>query len=156
MSSSLYEYTQHEKSIAAFELEKQRLESSYMNIINALEKQILEIETSIENSKSEVKKDILTKKSTYLQERIAKIDEGYASNRADIEKVQQSLRTRMEKLKSKIDGEKTSYEHNIQKLKNYRDNLESYTMSQLLEPIVNIIEIMREQNETGQTHERKP
>lgn len=117
-------------TVNEIELEKQRFESVYINAINKLENEIVDVETAIEKSRSTVKKELLAKKSKYLQERITYLDELFATNRANLDKYMNTLRKN-----------KTSYEYNIQKLKSYRDMGGD---PHILEPLVNIIEILRE------------
>lgn len=144
MSNTRHEYSQHEQNLEHIENQKLAMEANYMKSIDILEKEMNEIDRRIGVAKSSVKRELLTKQYQYLEDMSQKFDEDFETKKEELEEVIKETKERMKILNEQIKKEKNSLDHNIDQLKKYMNNPGSYTMTQVLEKMVNSLEILRE------------
>jgi hypothetical protein len=166
MSNTRYEYSQHEQNLEHVENQKLAMEANYMKSIDILEKEMNEIDRRIGVAKSSVKRELLTKQYQYLEDMSQKFDQDFETKKGELDEViketkermkilseqikkeknslDQETKERMKILSEQIKKEKNSLDHNIDQLKKYMNNPGSYTMTQVLEKVVNSLEILRE------------
>ena len=144
MSNTRHEYSQHEQNLEHIENQKLAMEANYMKSIDILEKEMNEIDRRIGVAKSSVKRELLTKQYQYLEDMSQKFDEDFKTKKEELEEVIKETKERMKILNEQIKKEKNSLDHNIDQLKKYMNNPGSYTMTQVLDKVVNSLEILRD------------
>jgi len=144
MSKTRREYSQHEQNLEHIENQKLAMEANYMKSIDIIEKEMNEIDRRIGVAKSSVKRELLTKQYQYLEDMSQKFDEDFKTKKEELEEVIKETKERMKILNEQIKKEKNSLDHNIDQLKKYMNNPGSYTMTQVLDKVVNSLEILRE------------
>jgi len=144
MSNTRHEYSQHEQNLEHIENQKHAMEANYMKSIDILEKEMNEIDRRIGVAKSSVKRELLTKQYQYLEDMSQKFDQDFETKKGELDEVIKETKERMKILNEQIKKEKNSLDHNIDQLKKYMNNPGSYTMTQVLEKVVNSLEILRE------------
>ena len=120
------------------------VEANYIKSLDLIEKEMDEIYRRIKGAKSSVKKELLTKQHSNLEDMIGKLDVEFASEKDELDEIIKETKERMKILNEQIKKEKNSLDHNIDQLKKYMNNPGSYTMTQVLEKVVNSLEILRE------------
>jgi hypothetical protein len=145
MSNSRYELAQHEASLGHIEGERKLMERNYMKSLDLIEKEMNEIDRRIGVAKSSVKRELLTKQYSYLEDMIGKLDADFGNKKGELDEIIEETKERMKILNEQINQEKNSLEYNINQLKKYMSNPGTYTMSHVLEKVVNSLEILREQ-----------
>ena len=144
MSNTRHEYSQHEQNLEHIENQKLAMETNYMKSIDILEKEMNEIDRRIGVAKSSVKRELLTKQYQYLEDMSQKFDEDFKTKKEELDEVIRETKERMKILNEQIKKEKNSLDHNIDQLKKYMNNPGAYTMTQVLDKVVNSLEILRE------------
>jgi molecular chaperone GrpE (heat shock protein) len=151
MSDALYQHSYCESDIRHLEGQKKMMETNYIKSIDLLEKEMNEIDRRIGVAKSSVKKELLTKQYSYLEDMTQKMDEDYEKKKQEIDESIKMIKERMGALKEQMKNEKNSLDHNINELKKYMNNPGSYSMTQVLDKVVNSLEILKEQKKTKKT-----
>lgn len=121
------------------------METNYMKSLDLIEKEMTEIDRRIGAAKSSVKRELLTKQYSYLEDMIGKLDEEFENKKEELDEIIKETKDRMKILNEQINDEKNSLEHNIEQLKKYMNNPGTYTMTHVLEKVVNSLEILGEQ-----------
>ena len=121
------------------------METNYMKSLDLIEKEMSEIDRRIGLAKSSVKRELLTKQYSYLEDMIGKLDEEFENKKGELDEIIKETKERMKILSEQINDEKNSWDHNIDQLKKYMNNPGTYTMTQVLEKVVNSLEILGEQ-----------
>jgi CRISPR/Cas system-associated endoribonuclease Cas2 len=134
---------QHKANIGHLESQRKLMETNYMKSLDLIEKEMNEIDRRIKVAKSLVKKELLTKQYSYLEDMIGKLDDEFASKKDELDEIIKETKERVNILVEQIKNEKNSLDYNIDQLKNYMNNPGTYTMSQVLEKMVNSLEILR-------------
>jgi hypothetical protein len=145
MSNSRYELTQHQSNLVHIEGQRKLMETNYMKSLDLIEKEMSEIDRRIGLAKSSVKRELLTKQYSYLEDMIGKLDEEFENKKGELDEIIKETKERMKILSEQINDEKNSWDHNIDQLKKYMNNPGTYTMTQVLEKVVNSLEILGEQ-----------
>jgi hypothetical protein len=145
MSNSRYELAQHEANLGHIEGERKLMERNYMKSLDLIEKEMNEIDRRIGVAKSSVKRELLTKQYSYLEDMIGKLDDDFGNKKGELDEIIEETKERMKILNEQINQEKKSLEYNINQLKKYMSNPGTYTMSHVLEKVVNSLEILGEQ-----------
>jgi hypothetical protein len=104
-----------------------------------------DIDRRIGVAKSSVKRELLTKQYSYLEDMIGKLDEEFENKKNELDEIIKETKERMKILNEQINDEKNSLEYNIDQLKKYMNNPGTYTMTHVLEKVVNSLEILSEQ-----------
>ena len=121
------------------------METNYMKSLDIIEKEMTDIDRRIGVAKSSVKKELLTKQYSYLEDMICKLDDDFENKKGELDEIIEETKERMKILNEQINDEKNSLEHNIEQLKKYMNNPGTYTMTHVLEKVVNSLEILGEQ-----------
>ena len=121
------------------------MERNYMKSLDLIEKEMNEIDRRIGVAKSSVKRELLTKQYSYLEDMIGKLDADFGNKKGELDEIIEETKGRMKILNEQINDEKNSLEHNIEQLKKYMNNPGTYTMTHVLEKVVNSLEILGEQ-----------
>jgi molecular chaperone GrpE (heat shock protein) len=145
MSDTIYQHAQYEAEIMRHEGQKKAMETNYIRSIDLIEKEMTEIDRRIGVAKSSVKKELLTKQYSYLEDMTQKLDEDFENKKQELDKEIKRIKECMVALKEQMKNEKNSLDHNINELKKYMNNPGSYSMTQVLDKVVNSLEIMKEQ-----------
>lgn len=145
MSEALYQHAQYEAEIVRHEGQKKAMENNYIKSIDLIEKEMSEIDRRISVAKSSVKKELLTRQYSYLEDMTRKLDEDFETNKREIDEEIKRVRECMAVLKEQMKNEKNSLDHNINELKKYMNNPNRYTMTQVLDKVINALEILKEQ-----------
>ena len=145
MSNSHHELAQHEANLGHIEGRRKLMETNYMKSLDLIEKEMTDIDRRIGVAKSSVKRELLTKQYSYLEDMIGKLDEDFENKKNEIDEIIKETKQRMKMLNEQINDEKNSLDHNINELKKYMNNPNTYTMSQVLDKVVNSLEILKEQ-----------
>jgi chromosome segregation ATPase len=145
MSNSRYELAQHEANLEHVEGRRKLMETNYMKSLDLIEKEMTDIDRRIGVAKSSVKRELLTKQYSYLEDMIGKLDEEFENKKNELDEIIKETKERMKILNEQINDEKNSLEHNIEQLKKYMNNPGTYTMTQVLDKVVNSLEILGEQ-----------
>ena len=151
MSNSRYELAQHEANLDHIEGQRKLMETNYMKSLDLIEKEMNEIDRRIGVAKSSVKRELLTKQYSYLEDMIGKLDDDFENKKGELDEVIGETKERMKILNEQINDEKNSLEHNINQLKKYMNNPGTYTMSHVLEKVVNSLEILGKQKKKKST-----
>jgi len=144
MSTSLYEYEQHEQNLNHLGIQKNALETNYMKSADLIEREMNDIDRRITMAKSDIKRELLKNQYQYLIQMTNKLDEDFTTQKGEFEEIIEETKGRMVILNEQIKGEKNSLDYNIDQLKEYMNNPGTYNMSQVLEKIVNSLEIIRD------------
>jgi hypothetical protein len=144
MSNSLYEYKQHEQNLGRLCIQKNILETNYIESADLIEREMNDIDRRVMMAKSTIKRELLKKQYQYLEEMTNKLDESFTTKKDEFEEIIGETKGRMVILNEQINGEKNSLDYNIDQLKEYMNNPGTYNMSQVLEKIVNSLEIIRD------------
>jgi len=144
MSTSLYEYEQHEQNLNHLGIQKNALETNYMKSADLIEREMNDIDRRIMMAKSDIKRELLKNQYQYLIQMTNKLDEDFTTQKGEFEEIIEETKGRMVILNEQIKGEKNSLDYNIDQLKEYMNNPGTYNMSQVLEKIVNSLEIIRD------------
>lgn len=145
MSEALYQYAQYEAEIVRHEGQKKAMENNYIKSIDLIEKEMSEIDRRIGVAKSSVKKELLTRQYSYLEDMTRKLDEDFENNKREFDEEIKRIKECMAALKEQMKNEKNSLDHNINELKKYMNNPNRYTMTQVLDKVINALEILKEQ-----------
>jgi tetrahydromethanopterin S-methyltransferase subunit B len=145
MSNSRYELAQHEANLGRIEGQRKLMETNYMKSLDLIEKEMTDIDRRIGVAKSSVKRELLTKQYSYLEDMIGKLDEEFENKKEELDEIIKETKERMKILNEQINDEKNSLEYNIEQLKKYMNNPGTYTMTHVLEKVVNSLEILGEQ-----------
>jgi len=145
MSNSRYELAQHEANLGHIEGQRKLMETNYMKSLDIIEKEMTDIDRRIGVAKSSVKRELLTKQYSYLEDMIGKLDDDFENKKGELDEIIEETKERMKILNEQINDEKNSLEHNINQLKKYMNNPGTYTMTHVLEKVVNSLEILGEQ-----------
>jgi len=121
------------------------METNYMKSLDLIEKEMTDIDRRIGVAKSSVKRELLTKQYSYLEDMIGKLDEEFENKKEELDEIIKETKGRMKILNEQINDEKNSLEYNIEQLKKYMNNPGTYTMTHVLEKVVNSLEILGEQ-----------
>jgi len=124
------------------------MERNYMKSLDLIEKEMNEIDRRIGVAKSSVKRELLTKQYSYLEDMIGKLDDDFGNKKGELDEIIEETKERMKILNEQINEEKNSLEYNINQLKKYMNNPGTYTMSHVLEKVVNSLEILGEQKKS--------
>ena len=127
------------------------METNYMKSLDIIEKEMNEIDRRIGVAKSSVKRELLTKQYSYLEDMIGKLDDDFEHKKGELDEVIGETKERMKILNEQINNEKNSLEYNINQLKKYMNNPGTYTMSHVLEKVVNSLEILGKQKKKKST-----
>jgi len=119
-----------------------------MKSLDLIEKEMNEIDRRIGVAKSSVKRELLTKQYSYLEDMIGKLDDDFGNKKGELDEIIEETKERMKILNEQINEEKNSLEYNINQLKKYMNNPGTYTMSHVLEKVVNSLEILGEQKKS--------
>ena len=144
MSTSLYEYEQHEQNLNHLGIQKNALETNYMKSADLIEREMNDIDRRIMMAKSDIKRELLKNQYQYLIQMTNKLDEDFTTQKGEFEEIIEETKGRMVILNEQIKGEKNSLDYNIDQLKEYMNNPGTYNISQVLEKIVNSLEIIRD------------
>jgi hypothetical protein len=144
MSNSLYEYKQHEQNLGRLCIQKNILETNYIESADLIEREMNDIDRRVMMAKSTIKRELLKKQYQYLEEMTNKLDESFTTKKDEFEEIIGETKGRMVILNEQINGEKNSLDYTIDQLKEYMNNPGTYNMSQVLEKIVNSLEIIRD------------
>ena len=144
MSNSNYELAQHRSNLRHVEGQRKLMETNYMKSLDLVEKEMTEIDRRINTAKSSVKRELLTKQYSYLEDMIGKLDEEFENKKNEFDETIKETNERIKILNEQIKKEKNSLDHNIDQLKKYMNNPGSYTMTQVLDKVVNSLEILRD------------
>ena len=145
MSDALYQHAQYEAEIMRHEGQKKAMENNYIKSIDLIEKEMSEIDRRIGVAKSSVKKELLTRQYSYLEDMTRKLDEDFENNKREFDEEIKRVKECMAALKEQMKNEKNSLDHNINELKKYMNNPNRYTMTQVLDKVINALEILKEQ-----------
>lgn len=145
MSEALYKHAQYEAEIMRHEGQKKAMENNYIKSIDLIEKEMSEIDRRIGVAKSSVKKELLTRQYSYLEDMTRKLDEDFENNKREFDEEIKRIKECMAALKEQMKNEKNSLDHNINELKKYMNNPNRYTMTQVLDKVINALEILKEQ-----------
>lgn len=145
MSDALYQHAQYEAEIMRHEGQKKAMETNYIKSIDLIEKEMSEIDRRIGVAKSSVKKELLTRQYSYLEDMTRKLDEDFENNKREFDEEIKRIKECMAALKEQMKNEKNSLDHNINELKKYMNNPNRYTMTQVLDKVINALEILKEQ-----------
>jgi len=148
MSDALYQHAQYEAEIMRHEGQKKAMETNYIKSIDLIEKEMSEIDRRIGVAKSSVKRELLTRQYSYLEDMTQKLDEEFENEKQKIDEEIKETKERMAALKEQMKNEKNSLDHNINELKKYMNNPNTYTMSQVLDKVINSLEILKEKKKT--------
>ena len=148
MSDALYQHKHCEGNIMLLEGEKKSMETNYIKSIDLIEKEMSEIDRRIGMAKSSVKRELLMKQYSYLEDMTQKLDEEFENEKQKIDGEIKETKEHMVALKEQMKNEKNSLDHNINELKKYMNNPNTYTMSQVLDKVINSLEILKEKKKT--------
>ena len=132
-----------EQQIQALEHSKEYHHQKYLNNINIIDEKIDRIEKQMERTKSHVKRDLLKRHIDWYEHEITKMDEAIEVVTAKIESEIERLREVIKTVEKRKEEEKSSFEYNIQKIRQCCKNRSAATMFEALESVANALEIIR-------------
>ena len=137
------------QQIDALEKSKEYHYEKYLTNIAIIDEKISRVEKQIERTKSQVKRELLKRHLDWYEEENLKMDQAVEVITAKIDSEIERLENVLKSIEEKRQKEKSSFEYNIQNIRNCCKNRSTATMFQALESVANALEIIRA--ERGQT-----
>ena len=137
------------QQIDALEKSKEYHYEKYLTNIAIIDEKISRVEKQIERTKSQVKRELLKRHLDWYEEENLKMDQAVEVITTKIDNEIERLENVLKSIEEKRQKEKSSFEYNIQNIRNCCKNRSTATMFQALESVANALEIIRV--ERGQT-----
>lgn len=137
------------QQIDALEKSKEYHYEKYLTNIAIIDEKISRVEKQIERTKSQVKRELLKRHLDWYEEENLKMDQAVEVITAKIDSEIERLENVLKSIEEKRQKERSSFEYNIQNIRNCCKNRSTATMFQALESVANALEIIRA--ERGQT-----
>lgn len=137
------------QQIDALEKSKEYHYEKYLTNIAIIDEKISRVEKQIERTKSQVKRELLKRHLDWYEEENLKMDQAVEVITTKIDNEIERLENVLKSIEEKRQKEKSSFEYNIQNIRNCCKNRSTATMFQALESVANALEIIRA--ERGQT-----
>lgn len=137
------------QQIDALEKSKEYHYEKYLTNIAIIDEKISRVEKQIERTKSQVKRELLKRHLDWYEEENLKMDQAVEVITTKIDSEIERLENVLKSIEEKRQKERSSFEYNIQNIRNCCKNRSTATMFQALESVANALEIIRA--ERGQT-----
>jgi len=131
------------QQIEVLEKSKEYHYEKYLNNIAIIDEKISRVEKQIERTKSQVKRELLKRHLDWYEEENLKMDQAVEVITTKIDSEIERLENVMKSIEEKRQKEKSSFEYNIENIRNCCKNRSTATMFQALESVANALEIIR-------------
>lgn len=131
------------QQINALEKSKEFHYEKYLTNIAIIDEKISRVEKQIERTKSQVKRELLKRHLDWYEEENLKMDQAVEVITTKIDSEIERLENVMKSIEEKRQKEKSSFEYNIENIRNCCKNRSTATMFQALESVANALEIIR-------------
>jgi hypothetical protein len=131
------------QQIEVLEKSKEYHYEKYLNNIAIIDEKISRVEKQIERTKSQVKRELLKRHLDWYEEENLKMDQAVEVITTKIDIEIERLENVMKSIEEKRQKEKSSFEYNIENIRNCCKNRSTATMFQALESVANALEIIR-------------
>lgn len=131
------------QQINALEKSKEFHYEKYLTNIAIIDEKISRVEKQIERTKSQVKRELLKRHLDWYEEENLKMDQAVEVITAKIDSEIERLENVLKSIEEKRQKEKSSFEYNIENIRNCCKNRSTATMFQALESVANALEIIR-------------
>jgi len=131
------------QQIDALEKSKEYHYEKYLTNIAIIDEKISRVEKQIERTKSQVKKELLKRHLDWYEEENLKMDQAVEVITTKIDSEIERLENVLKSIEEKRQKEKSSFEYNIENIRNCCKNRSTATMFQALESVANALEIIR-------------
>lgn len=131
------------QQINALEKSKEFHYEKYLTNIAIIDEKISRVEKQIERTKSQVKRELLKRHLDWYEEENLKMDQAVEVITTKIDSEIERLENVLKSIEEKRQKEKSSFEYNIENIRNCCKNRSTATMFQALESVANALEIIR-------------